>query len=190
MLKIAHRVNTIEKLRTVPEEYGVELDIRYEGNNLILHHEPFTDGELFEDYLKAYKHKFIILNVKSEGIEEEVLRLIKKYSIEDYFFLDVTIPFIVKYIKKGEKRIAIRFSEYEPIEFVQKFKGLVDWVWVDCFNTLPLDNDSYEVLKKNFKLCLVSPELEGHSTDRINEFKKILADKKIDAVCTKRPELW
>ena len=41
---IAHRVNTIEELRKVPKEYGVELDLRDFGERLILQHDPFIDG--------------------------------------------------------------------------------------------------------------------------------------------------
>lgn len=190
MLKINHRINTVKDLSCVPTENGVELDIRYENNELILHHDPFTTGEKFEDYLKEYRHDLMILNTKSEGMEERILELMKKYHIENYFFLDLSLPFLIKYAKKGIKDIAIRFSEYEPLEFVMNFKGMVNWVWVDCFTDLPLNAENYKILKKHFKICIVSPELQGYSTDRITEFKKKLEGFEIDAVCTKKPELW
>ena len=85
---IAHRVNTIEELKKVPKEYGVELDLRDFGERLILQHDPFMDGEDFEKYLKYYNHGTMILNIKSERIEHKVLELIKKYNIQNYFFLD------------------------------------------------------------------------------------------------------
>ena len=53
MLFIAHRINTINELKYIPLEYGVEIDIRDKDNDLILQHDPFKDGELFEDYLKS-----------------------------------------------------------------------------------------------------------------------------------------
>lgn len=190
MLKINHRVNTIEELKNVPLEDGIELDIRSEGEKLILHHEPFKIGENFEEFLQHYSHKFIILNTKCEGMEDEILNLMEKYKIDDYFFLDLSLPFLIKYSKKGIKKIAVRFSEYEPLEFVMKFKDMVDWVWIDCFSDLPLNKDNYTELKKYFNLCIVSPELQGYSTDRIKEFVKKLKGMKIDAVCTKRPDLW
>lgn len=190
MLKIAHRINTLEQLKSVPVEYGIEVDIRSEGDRLILHHDPFVKGESFEEFLVHFKHSFIVLNVKTEGIEAAILELLKKYGIKDYFFLDLSLPFLVKYAKRGEKNIAVRFSEYEPMEFVMRFKGLVDWVWVDCFTRLPLADENYAVLKENFKICLVSPELQGHPIERIGEFKSMLIGKQVDAVCTKRPDLW
>ena len=190
MLYIKHRINTTQDLKSVPEHMGIELDIRYEKNKLILQHDPFKNGEYFEDFLKEYKHSLIVLNIKSEGIEEEVLRLLEKYEVKDYFFLDTSFPALIKLSKIGEKNIAVRFSEYEPIEQALTLKDTVKWVWIDCFNKLTLDNESYKKLKKHFKLCLVSPELQNHSKDRIKEFKATISNFEIDAVCTKVPELW
>lgn len=190
MLKIKHRVNTSNELKNLSLDYGVELDLRSKEKDIIIHHDPFQEGELLEDYLKSYQHKFIILNIKSEGIEERVLDLINKFSITDYFLLDLSLPFTIKYIRKGERKIAVRFSEYEPIEFALSFQNKVDWLWVDCFNELPLTMDVYEKLKQNYKICLVSPELQGHPIEQIQHFKKQIDGMKIDAVCTKRPDLW
>jgi hypothetical protein len=190
MFKIAHRINTIAQLQNTPVEYGVELDLRPDGNKIIIHHDPFAQGEDFEDWLKFYKHKFIILNTKAEGMDERVIALMEKYQISNYFFLDLSLPFLIKYMKKGVSKIAVRFSEFEPMEFVMKFAGKVEWVWVDCFTDLPLNQDNYTILKKHFKLCLVSPELQGFDVSRIQEFKNKLQDMPVDAVCTKRPDLW
>jgi hypothetical protein len=190
LVKIAHRINTVAQLRLVPSEHGIELDLRSEGDRLILHHDPFVAGEPFEDLLAEYRHRFLILNVKAEGLEEAILALLRKYGIKDYFFLDLSLPFLIKYAKRGERNIAVRFSEYEPLDFVLRFKGLVDWVWVDCFSDLPLNPENYATLKEYFKLCLVSPELQGHPIDRIAEFRERLREMPIDAVCTKRPDLW
>ncbi|HBE03156.1 MAG: hypothetical protein A2096_01085 [Spirochaetes bacterium GWF1_41_5] len=190
MLKIAHRINTRAQLIEVPHSQGVEMDLRSHNDRLILHHDPFTAGEDFEDWLQAYRHELVILNTKSEGMEEKILAYLKQYSVARYFFLDLSIPFMVKQIKKGVRDIAVRFSEYEPLELALEFAGLVDWVWVDCFTRLPLDDKSYSRLKKHFKLCLVSPELQGHDINRISEFKEITKKMEIDAVCTKKPALW
>lgn len=190
MYKIAHRINTVQELINTPSEYGVELDLRPDGNKIIIHHDPFTQGVDFEEWLKFYKHSFIILNTKAEGMEERILALMEKHQIENYFYLDLSLPFLIKYMKKGISKIAVRFSEYEPLEFVMKFAGKVEWVWVDCFTDLPLNTENYKILKKHFKLCLVSPELQGYEISRIEDFKTKLKDMPIDAVCTKRPDLW
>ena len=188
--KIIHRVNTIKKLKSLNKPFGVEVDLRNHNNDIILHHEPYVVGENFDTFLNHFELDFIILNIKSEGIEEEVLRLVKKYNVPDYFFLDTSIPFMVKYINKGFRKFAVRFSEYETLDFVLNFKGKVEWVWVDCFNKMPLDEKTYNILKKHFKICLVSPELQGHSLSRVKEFKTQTNKFDIEAVCTKTPDLW
>ncbi len=184
---IAHRINTIEELKTIPTQYGVELDLRDNGNRLILQHDPFTDGEEFEEFLKHYHHGLMILNIKSERIENRVLELIEKYNIRDYFFLDSSFPMIFFLSNKGEKKIALRFSELEGLDTILSMKGKVDWVWVDCFTKLPIDKENFRILKEaGFKLCFVSPELQKRESD-IENYKNYLLKENIlfDAICTK-----
>ena len=184
---IAHRINTISELKKIPKEYGVEIDIRDWGNELILQHDPYKKGERLEDFLKHYHHKLLILNIKSERIEHKVLELIKKYSIEKYFFLDSSFPMIYLLSKDGEKNIALRFSEFEGIDTILTMAGRVEWIWVDCFTKLPITKENHKLLKeKGFKFCLVSPELQGQN-EKLTTYKQYLQDEGIvfDAVCTK-----
>ncbi len=188
---IQHRVNTVGQLRQVPQEHGVELDLRDRGKRLILSHDPFQDGEDFAPYLREYRHGTMILNVKSERIEHRVLEeLAAAGTVGDYFFLDCSFPMIRQLVGQGERRIAVRFSEFEPIEGPLALAGHVDWIWVDCFTRMPLDDQSYARLCEAFKICIVSPELQGHDLGRIREFARQLEAYTIDAVCTKRPDLW
>lgn len=194
MIKIIHRVNEINHLKKIPNIYGLEIDIRSQKNELILHHDPFKQGTLFKKWLKYYDHKFLILNVKEEGLETKILNLMKKFKIRNFFFLDQSIPFLIKTMKLPEKRCAIRISEYESIETVLNFKNKIKWIWVDCFTKLPINIKQFKLLKKaNFKLCLVSPELQGVKNKvKINKFKnniKIL-NMHFDAVCTKYEKIW
>lgn len=185
---IAHRINTLKELNETPYEFGVEIDLRDDGDRLILAHDPFVDGEAFEPFLAQYKHGTLILNIKSERIEHRVLELLKKYKIENYFFLDSSFPMIYLLSHKhDEKKIAIRFSEIEKIDTVLAMKHKIDWVWVDCFTELPINSENYKVLKDaGFKLCLVSPELQGREED-IEVYKEYLEKEGIlfDAICTK-----
>lgn len=184
---IAHRINTVKELESLPSEYGVELDLRDSGSRLILQHDPFSDGEDFEDYLKIYRHGTMILNIKSERIEWRVLELLNKYNIRDYFFLDSSFPMIISLSNSGEKNIAVRFSEYEKTDTIVAVADRVRWVWVDCFSRLPIDNNIYDMLRKlGLKLCLVSPELQAQG-EKLEEYRDYLINTGIqfDAVCTK-----
>jgi hypothetical protein len=189
---IAHRVNTIAALKQTPTNYGVELDLRDHGDRLVLQHDPFLgeQGEDFETYLQHYRHGLMILNIKSERIERRVLELVQRYDVPNYFFLDSSFPMIHTLAAAGERRIAVRFSEYEPLESALALAGRIDWVWVDCFSRLPLTAQSFAALKEHFKLCIVSPELHGRSVDTIADFAAQTAEFDVDAICTKRPDLW
>lgn len=188
---IKHRCNTICELKETPLEYGIEIDIRSEGDRLIMHHDPFKGGEDLIEWLGHYRHGTLILNVKEEGLEERILRLMKEYAIGNYFFLDQSFPFLIKWANMGMSKSAVRVSEFESVENALVMKGKVDWVWVDCFTHFPLTGKAIAILKDaGFKLCLVSPELQGHSLERIQEFSKLIEGFAIDAVCTKKPELW
>ena len=129
----------------------------------------------------------MILNVKSERIEHRILEIIKKCGIKRYFFLDSTFPMIKLLSDVGERNIAVRFSEFEGMDTVRAMAGKIDWVWVDTFTKLPLDSATWKEMKSlGYKLCLVSPELQGQP-EKIGAYKKQLADEKIefDAICTK-----
>lgn len=185
---IAHRINTIAELKKLNPEYGVELDLR-DGldGRIYISHNPFEPGEDFEEYLSEYHHGTLIANIKSERIEEQALELMKRYGVKKYFFLDSSFPMIKLLSDKGEKNIALRFSELEGLDTIRNMAGKVDWVWVDCFTKLPITTVIYQELKAlKYKLCLVSPELEGQS-EKLEVYKRQIEDAGIrfDAICTK-----
>ena len=183
---IIHRVNTINELRDIPKEYGTEIDIRAFGSNLIMNHEAFQTGERFEDYLAEYNtHGTLILNIKEAGIEDEVLKQVRQHhQIKSYFLLDVEFPYLYRASRNGESSIAVRFSEDESIETVEKYVDMVDWIWIDTNTKLPLDENNIPIVNK-FKKCLVCPERWGRPID-IERYKKIMHDLNfsVDAVMT------
>lgn len=190
MLLIEHRVNTVDHLLHVPKERGIEVDIRDNDGELCLSHDPFLAGERLEDLLTVYKHALIVLNVKCDGLETETLKLIEKYGVKNYFFVDVFNPTLIRLARQGLRQVAVRYSEYEPIEFALTFAGKVDWVWVDCFTRLPLDLEAYRRLREHFQICLVSPELHNYPRETIHSFRAKLSDMPIDAVCTDYCNDW
>ncbi|MDN8034174.1 phosphatidylinositol-specific phospholipase C/glycerophosphodiester phosphodiesterase family protein [Burkholderia vietnamiensis] len=194
MKLISHRRNTIEELEATPRRYGVEVDIRSQGDVLTIHHDPFVPGTPFDEWLAAYEHGTLILNVKEEGLEGRLIDLMAAKGLNDFFFLDQSFPFIVRWSRTGERRCAVRVSEFESIETALTLTGRVDWVWVDCFTHFALKGEDAARLKAaGFKLCLVSPELQGRDAEvEISQLVEVLAMRNIeaDAVCTKRPDLW
>ncbi len=189
MIIVAHRRNPRRLLDQTPRDHGIEVDIRSCEDGLHIHHDPFARGEDFERWLDGYSHRLLILNVKEEGLESKLLQLMGERGIEDFFFLDQSFPFLIKTARAGEPRCAVRFSEFESIETVMALAGRVD-----CFTRLPLDGPTGARLRAaGFKLCLVSPELQGRpDPDEVAAMRAQLeADGiAVDAVCTRRADLW
>lgn len=185
-----HRINEIRALEETPVDLGIELDLRSDGDAVIVTHDPFTHGPTIEELFPRIGSRPCIFNVKCEGIEGRILAVAKANGIEDFFFLDCSIPAAVKLWRAGEKRIGVRYSEIEPAAGVLAWADKASWCWIDCFTKFPDDEQDWERIAASFKMCLVSPELQGHGADAIAAFRASLGTKRFDAVCTKRPDIW
>lgn len=187
---VSHRINTIAELQATPTNIGVEVDLRDYNENIYMQHDPYVKptAERFDEFLKSYRHRFIILNIKSERIEWKVLELLKMYEIEDYFFLDSSFPMIYNLsMKHGNSKIAMRYSEFESFDSVLNMSNHINWVWVDCFTKFPLTHSQYiKLCDRGIKICVVSPELQGQEI-KLTEYKKYMKDNQIvpDMICTK-----
>ena len=185
---IIHRVNNLSKLKYIPTNYGIEIDVRDFKNDLILSHDPFKNGEKLKNFLKHYNHGTLIINIKSEYIESKVVKLLKKYRIKKYFFLDSTYPSIINQYKKKDFKFAIRVSDYESIKNVYNFNNKIKFIWLELFEKVYLKSNDLNFLKKNkIKICLVSPELHKKPND-INKIKNFIKKNRLEIsfVCTKQ----
>jgi hypothetical protein len=177
---IIHRVNKIAELLTIPKKYGVEIDVRGYGDKMLLNHDPIDDPKKYdelEEYLKNFHHAFVIFNMKEAGYESRVIALAKKYGIKKYFLLDVEFPYLYRATRKDKfRKIAVRYSEAEPIENVQSQmengKPIVDWVWIDTNTMLPLSKNIVNKLSP-FQTCLVCPDRWGRPEDIIPYAEKM-----------------
>ena len=192
ILIINHRINSSSQLSKINTNQGVEIDLRSNMQNIYLNHDPFKTGELFSKWIKKFKHKLIVLNVKEEGLESKILNILKTNKVNNFFFHDQTFSSILK--NKNKTKVSIRYSEYEKIENKNKLFDKIKWLWVDNFTEIKIEKKFYLFLKKKkVKICIVSPELVKKK--RLNEIKKICLYLKknnflIDAVCTKKPKYW
>lgn len=169
---IIHRVNSIEILKSIDKSLGCEIDIRTDGSNLILNHEPLKKGDRLNDYLDEYRHGTLVLNIKETGIESIVLQEVQKRNIKSYFLLDVEMPYLIKAFIKNEKNLAVRFSEYEPIENAVIYKNKFNWIWVDSITKVPITIENFQTINK-FNVCVVCPSLWKRSEDIIKEKYKL-----------------
>tara|TARA_Y100001936_G_scaffold253505_1_gene318569 strand:- start:277 stop:855 length:579 start_codon:yes stop_codon:yes gene_type:complete len=181
MIPIIHRVNKSEDLISLPSDFGIEIDIRSDGQNLVLGHDPKQYTENLESYIESFKHSFLIANVKESGIENQVIQSLNKKKIENFFLLDVEFPYILQNNKKNGNYLSLRYSKYESIESIKPFIGKVKWIWVDTYADFNVDKNIANILK-NFKICIVSPSRWNSEYDLkyfVDKFKKF--EIKIDA---------
>jgi hypothetical protein len=194
MMKIfIHRVNQSSDLLKIPSNFGVEIDIRTSGKEIILSHDPFSSGELFTDWLKSWKGQPLILNVKEDSLESSLLSILSKHQVPDYFFLDQSYPSIRKMVGSGNSNLASRVSDFEDLETALNSGS--DWVWLDSFsgNWRFLQKAVPAIKSNQQKVCLVSPELHRPDSDaELLELQELIKnlDTGIDAVCTKFPNKW
>lgn len=194
MMKIFHhRINTSAQLVEIPSIDGVEIDIRSSGQDIILEHDPFKEGQLFTEWLKHWQGQSLILNVKEEGIEDRTLEVLNAYTNLEYFFLDQSFPFLARTINSGNKNTAVRVSDLESIDTALLMN--CDWVWIDCFlgdwNFLP--GVIRRLQNNGRKICLVSPELVRDNTlNELQRLQDVLKDNNlfVQGVCTKLKALW
>jgi len=194
---IRHRINTIEDLTLIDNEYGIEIDLRSQNGEIILSHDPYSkDSIRLIDWLKFYQHKTLVLNVKEEGLEQKVLELMDSFAIQEFFFLDQSFPFMMKTLISGESRVAMRFSDQESFDTILRILNLKflqpSWVWVDSFSGNWSHLSDLEKIKSlGFKACLASPELHGRNLDlELKVIREFIENYQFEAVCTKLPEKW
>ena len=190
-LYISHRMNEIP---FEPSTDGIEFDIRDSAGEIIVTHDPYSKGCTFRAYvdflrqLPGCSDKLYIVNVKSEGIELDAIHIMETAGLRNFFLLDCSFPRIKALaFNHNESRLAIRVSEYEGTDTAIKISGRVGWIWLDVFTCLPICREDVEMLRSHgYKICLVSPELQGQP-DRIEEYAaQMVAEGWIpDAICGK-----
>lgn len=186
--------NTIEAFeRSFSFGFGTETDIReYKGELVISHDiakEPcLTVKKFFEIYNNYDKSLPLALNIKADGLQEELLRLLKNYKIDNYFVFDMSVPDGLLYIKKGFCTFT-RHSEYEPIP---PYYTEADGIWIDQFFENWISKETIKKhLDNNKQICIVSPELHNRDyTAEWKKYKQIEKELRISNImlCTDYPE--
>jgi len=192
MLQISHRINYLDSVIAADVfsvADGIEFDLRDSNRALIVQHDACQEGQLFSEFLQfCPPTKVYIVNIKAEGIEEMAIDMLTKHGIHQFFLLDCGMPSIVRLGRKGERRIAIRFSEYESFETVMAIAPFVSWIWIDVFTRLIFTKEQAIKAKQlGLRLCLVSPELQGYPEKREDYLHYCLENEiHLDAICTKQ----
>ncbi|CNH69966.1 Uncharacterised protein [Yersinia frederiksenii] len=140
--------------------FGVETDVRDLNKTLIVSHDMPCGGELtLKELFKLLEGRNLplALNIKSDGLVDQLNQIIKEENISDSFVFDMSVPDQFSYIKNGNISVFTRMSEYErDATFYEECEG----VWLDAFHSTWYDmNLISTLLSDNKQVCIVSPEL-------------------------------
>ena len=192
----SHRINSLDKLKNVDKNYGVEIDIRDYKSDLILSHDPFPKKIVYlKEYLPFLKGRNIIANIKSERVEKMFVEMKNKLATNsEYFFLDSSFSMISNF--GIIYNFASRFSEFESLDTSIKLveNSLVKWLWIDTFFSFPINKGNINKINSlEVKKCFTSPDLLGRE-NQIPAYAKLIKNfnLKIDAICCKNENisLW
>jgi len=173
--------------------YGTETDIRDHARNLVISHDMPIGNELkVDDFFDIYKNsncdELLALNIKSDGLQKQLIKLLDKYEVNNYFLFDMSVPDAVVSLSLGLKSYT-RQSEFEKkCSFYETAYG----VWMDEFHSDWITNEIIDEHINNDKMvCIVSPEL--HSRDPMNkwvQYKALVNNEKSNmiTICTDLPE--
>ena len=107
--------------------FGLETDVKNDSGVIYISHDiinkenkskiiPFE--ELLDYYQKNCSDSYLAVNIKEDGLGEELEKLFKKYKISKYFVFDMSVPELIK-IKKNIPNFFVRNSEYENSNFLK-----------------------------------------------------------------------
>ncbi len=203
--------NTIEGFeKSFSRGNGAEIDVRdICGNLVVAHNTPNGRELLLSDLLEVY-NKYdskgtLALNIKSDGLQLEVKKIIEEYKINNYFVFDMSIPDTIGYINNNLS-FFIRNSEWESYSRSSDLYEKAHGIWLDQFCDREEPYATYERLRlcisDRKQVCIVSPEL--HSWGRIKSstykeywsvFKIAIKQLQVDGlslnnlfICTDFPE--
>lgn len=172
--------------------FGTETDIRdYHGDLVISHDIPEAPCVSLKRFFEIYKECDsglpLALNIKADGLQKALSKILHHYRIENYFVFDMSVPDTLGYMKMGTKYFT-RQSEYEV---APSCYDLAEGVWLDEFHDHWIDETIVAShLQRNKKNCIVSPELHGRTYKKEwDDYRQM--EKKLNCelmICTDFPE--
>jgi hypothetical protein len=158
---------------------GTETDVRDSLGDLVICHDipapgksHLTLSELLSMYSLIFKNKnkpTLALNIKSDGLGDLLLQLLKSYPQVIYFCFDMSVPELFRYIKSG----LISFTRQSEFE---KYPSLYEesaGIWMDIFTT---EWFSADIVKQHIangkRLSFVSSELHKRDENTLWSFIK------------------
>lgn len=172
--------------------FGTETDVRDAVGKLVISHDMPSGNEIsFADFLALASSEargerlLLALNIKADGLAQRLQEEIKNYPQLDCFVFDMAVPDMRGFFST-DVPVFTRMSEVErEPAWLERAAG----VWLDAF-----DGEWYRVedirrlLDKGLRVCIVSAELHGRSSDALWNMLLSLKNEENLVLCTDFPE--
>ncbi|MEX2316512.1 MAG: hypothetical protein WD669_05130 [Pirellulales bacterium] len=182
----AEQKNTREALGlALSRGFGLETDVRDHGSELVISHDPPKAGallvrDLLEEYRRLDARGMLALNIKADGLAEELDRLLQAFGIERTFAFDMSVPDMLQYHQRKMSYFSRR-SELEPhVVSYQECAG----IWLDAFQTDWYKSDTIlDLLAASKQVAVVSPELHGRDRQGVWQMLRQIHDPAGQLLC-------
>lgn len=184
MIIISHRgywkkteeKNSLESfIKSAKSGFGCETDIRDFNSELVISHDiPGNIILKINSVLEQFQNRDLLLalNIKADGLQNLIQKVLNQYQISNYFVFDMSIPETKKYIESGFNVFG-RQSEFESeTSFYNEVKG----IWMDTFYRIWYsEEDVNRHLVNGKQVCFVSAELHNRNHLEHWQFLKSLS---------------
>ena len=192
--KIEEKNSSVAFHRSFALGFGTETDLRdLDGEIVVSHDPPRSDSgiisfvQLLEMFCAYDPTLPLALNIKADGLQKPVAKLLQAWNINNYFLFDMSVPDLLV-SQRANLICYTRQSEFENIpSLYERAKG----VWMDEFFDPWISIDSIKGHIDNGKeVCIVSPELHGRDPVERWSFLESLPSSIQEkcTICTDLPE--
>jgi hypothetical protein len=148
--------------------FGTETDLRDLAGRLVISHDvaapdAMPAGEFFGIHRQHDARLPLALNVKADGLQALLAKLLSTFEVRDAFVFDMAVPDLLQWLKSGVP-VFTRHSEIEPEPACY---AAAQGVWLDAFAGEWWTVDTVRRhLDAGKRVCVVSPELHGRDHRR------------------------
>lgn len=162
--------------------FGNEIDLRtYNGKLVVSHDSENLQGKINLEQV-VDKNSLFALNIKEDGLLENIGHILDEIRISGSFFFDGSIPQMYEYYKNNVPH-ALRLSEFES-----SLPWNPHFLWIDAFETDWWIGDKIILNYLDKYSCIfVSPELHSREKERAWEYLLGLKDEFEFGICTDLP---
>ncbi|MDF7667515.1 hypothetical protein PT273_06610 [Orbaceae bacterium ESL0727] len=187
---VEERNTKVAFIRSFDLGFGTETDLRDSNGQIVISHDMPVGHEMkFDELLQIMdgRNLPLALNIKADGLSDQIKKTLEKYNHSNYFTFDMSIPDMVFQLKTGMKVYSGLSDILSPPVLLSKCVG----IWLDCFYSDWYDFSIIDdLIKQHKKVCIVSADL--HKRDVSNQWAIIRESHYINSdnlmLCTDFPE--